>query len=615
MTLDDAVAGLFELQPHLPIVLEARWHAVEPDVNALYDRLRDARSKREREDLVDALLELLREFQQLERPLSIIESRREPDAVSWGPKESSRRGGYFGRSELELSIRPAPETAGAEPADGGAPATVERTPHLDVDAPGPIAPGTRFKASVYLSGDPLREGEEGAGIVLPDLPELQLRVWLIASEHFTIDGEDTAVITVRSGEERSTTAEFRLECTSAAPGRAGITATFAYDLRPAGSVWRELSVAGADGGAAAAAHVPAAAVRVDTVAREADLVIRILQDPDGDDRHFALTFSSPLVDEYAAGRTVPWRLRQGTKDFVAGFMDAFTSADPGGRKAALVGAGKQLFRATPEELQTAFWRIAESGSRPLETIFVVSSEPYIPWELMIPNDGPKSRPPLGVEFSVGRWVHPQHIAPVQRMPIVDSYVIAPSYSGSRALAFSAAEAQYVVDAFAGQRITPAFIRTIEAALGSRGATLLHLICHGTDAAGGQVLELDPDERLLEVQLEGLDGVMKAVAEKQPFVFINACEVGRTTPALVGTGGFAAAFTRLGARCVIAPIWSVKDSVASVVARSFYDEIRADPQKPFARVLRDIRKRAYEGDDPEDSYAAYCFYGDPLAAQA
>ena len=42
---------------------------------------------------------------------------------------------------------------------------------------------------------------------------------------------------------------------------------------------------------------------------------------------------------------------------------------------------------------------------------------------------------------------------------------------------------------------------------------------------------------------------------------------------------------------------------------FYERVRAEPTLPFADALRDIRKLAYEGDDPEDSWAAYCFYGD------
>lgn len=83
---------------------------------------------------------------------------------------------------------------------------------------------------------------------------------------------------------------------------------------------------------------------------------------------------------------------------------------------------------------------------------------------------------------------------------------------------------------------------------------------------------------------------------------------------MGSTGFAAVFTRLGARGVIAPIWGVRDSVAAAVARTFYRRIKADPTVRLAEVMCEIRKLAYEGLDPEDSYAAYCFYGDPNSAR-
>ena len=41
-----------------------------------------------------------------------------------------------------------------------------------------------------------------------------------------------------------------------------------------------------------------------------------------------------------------------------------------------------------------------------------------------------------------------------------------------------------------------------------------------------------------------------------------------------------------------------------------------PDRPFAEIIRDIRAKAYdESAVVEDTYAAYCFYGDPLAYRA
>jgi CHAT domain-containing protein len=81
-------------------------------------------------------------------------------------------------------------------------------------------------------------------------------------------------------------------------------------------------------------------------------------------------------------------------------------------------------------------------------------------------------------------------------------------------------------------------------------------------------------------------------------------------ALDGVGGFANSFIELGASAVVAPLWPVEDKAAVEATTSFYTE--ALKGKPFAKALTTIRKRAYEGSQPRDSFAAYCFYGDPLA---
>jgi len=90
---------------------------------------------------------------------------------------------------------------------------------------------------------------------------------------------------------------------------------------------------------------------------------------------------------------------------------------------------------------------------------------------------------------------------------------------------------------------------------------------------------------------------------------------RKEPALIGVGGFAEQFMILGASGVIAPLWSVKDSIAHQVAVQFYERVEREPDTPFAEILRDLRRKSYADEGGEDTWAAYTFYGDPLAVLA
>jgi CHAT domain-containing protein len=84
---------------------------------------------------------------------------------------------------------------------------------------------------------------------------------------------------------------------------------------------------------------------------------------------------------------------------------------------------------------------------------------------------------------------------------------------------------------------------------------------------------------------------------------------------VGAGGLASVFIELGAGAVVAPLWSVKDTIAHEIALKFYTEAKANGSAPLAGILQRLRAKAYDATIAEDTYAAYCFYGDPLATPA
>ena len=140
-----------------------------------------------------------------------------------------------------------------------------------------------------------------------------------------------------------------------------------------------------------------------------------------------------LVDDFAMTEPEPWNFPEETDALVAKMMDQFTlkGASEVARQASLKGAGVQLWRTAPKSFQELFWRLLDEG-QPLRTIFIASEEPNIPWELMrpqrdLPSGEREQRGALGVEFVIGRWVHPGHRSPKQHDPIEDSYVVAPTY--------------------------------------------------------------------------------------------------------------------------------------------------------------------------------------------
>ena len=94
-------------------------------------------------------------------------------------------------------------------------------------------------------------------------------------------------------------------------------------------------------------------------------------------------------------------------------------------------------------------------------------------------------------------------------------------------------------------------------------------------------------------------------------------MGQSIKTWSAVGGFGPTFLELNAGAVIAPLWSVFDTLADKITEEFYDDISADPNVSFAATIQKIRSHAYKGTLNPDlaTYAAYCFYGDPLAKRA
>jgi hypothetical protein len=517
--------------------------------------------------------------------------------------------------------RPRDEAQDQETPTGAGEATIRRTPHLDVPDELVKAAGSKFTVSVRVDSRPFESGEEGTDVVIeapPDVRRVKVGVLLLVSEHFQVEGEEYGSLTIERELPQSASLEFRLRVADEPPDRpAGIQALFLYHGRSCGQVgrqwdWQSL---GASAPAAEPEGEAPASLPVHVDAKRPDLSVFITA-PVQDGLHFKCAVETPLLPGYEEARSKKFGLPEKAETWVRGKFRWLTDEDLDSeeRRYALEEIGQELFDAAPELFREVLWKMIDAG-RPPMSIYIASVEPTLPWELMIPNRPPDKKPdvlkPLGVEFAVGRWTRSDSKSPPQLMPIRDSLVVAPVYEGEHALD-SGAEVELVTGRLNGTEIKPATRRQVERHCRETPASLLHFVCHGeADVDGDDAIELNDEELMSSSWVRANKAMRSMCAERAPLVFINACETGQLVHSIAGGAGFPFAFATIGARAIVAPLWPVDDDLARSVAEQLYTSALKPGAPPLAEILRRIRERAYVEDDA-DTFAAYCFYGDPLA---
>jgi hypothetical protein len=556
-----------------------------------------------------------------------------PDFSDLGP-------GYDDVLEDSERVSLAPDRPGAPPAPAETSSPFTRTPHMDVSGEGPFHPGEHVDLRVYADREAARPDEAVATIRIEapaSQEEFRIDVTLVTSGHLQVIGASTRPLVLRRAEARSEAVHFTVAVRGAdelsdaraqgAGAVAGIMAVFTYKTRPSGSVARSLPIAwpdetgtvadagalvppGAETVAAEADAAVAPTLSVETAALESDLQVTLVHVPGDPPGQFQCTVASPHVDLELEPET--WHSGQG-RAVVDEVLDRFIHAAPDRRSDELMGAGYEFFDAAPEAFKAYFWHLVDHVPE-FETISIVTNEDSLPWELMVPTrsdpepDDPTD--PLGVDFDIGRWTSTTVKAAPQRIALGTGLVVAPRYDEDE-LKWSADEAD-LVSTLGTQVVTPATASALEEALRSGQGGLFHFVGHGHAEGAFHELSLE-GERVAHTVLRHWLRTSGYLRHRPTLVVLNACEVGRPLPALLGSGGIPAVFIREGAAAVLAPTWSVKDSVAKDVAERFYKVLRVAPETPLPRILRDIRRLSYRrGDDVEDSYAAYCFYGDPRA---
>jgi CHAT domain-containing protein len=199
-----------------------------------------------------------------------------------------------------------------------------------------------------------------------------------------------------------------------------------------------------------------------------------------------------------------------------------------------------------------------------------------------------------------------------RLPAGRLVTIAPNYaSASRAQKRAQTESEKLVADFAAQRTDGtrvAVLKLLESATPTEPVSILHFAGHGQfapEAATDSNIKLE-DGALAASEIERPE--VRLGRHCRTLVFFNACEVGAAGAVFGEVGGWADAFLGRQFGGFIAPLWSVDDEDAGVVACELLERI-GRRHEPIGAALREIRA-AHGATSP--TFYSYLYYGDVTA---
>jgi hypothetical protein len=279
--------------------------------------------------------------------------------------------------------------------------------------------------------------------------------------------------------------------------------------------------------------------------------------------------------------------------------------------------GAQLLdELIPKELQVTLWEHRDQ----LKSIMVISTEPFIPWELVHLKDPAKGMPPdlrfLG-QMGLVRWLHqagwPPDVVKIRKGKV--RYVVPDYPHPDYVLAEAAKEPLFLKKEFQATAVTPQ-PNDVRDLLQQPGAfDLLHFACHGFAESDN----ISNAQLMLQGRVEGgkyLPAYLSATTaaqfsnlkttENRPMIVLNACQAARAGYTLTGVGGFAQAFINAGAGCFVSSLWSVGDQPARTFTETLYSELLRSRKLSDAAI--EARKKAKNAGDA--TWLAYAVYGHP-----
>lgn len=351
-------------------------------------------------------------------------------------------------------------------------------------------------------------------------------------------------------------------------------------------------------------------------------MLRIFESRNGEDISYKYELHSPalnLLERYES-KPITADRREYVESLYQEIEEYWLSSqdDVKNFTAQLRARGGQLFdQLFPRELQEKLWQ----HRKDIDSILVISEEPFIPWEMVhLKQPGkplPKETIFLG-QIGMVRWLYEAGFPPeqIEIRKNKSRYVIPHYPRPDFKLPEAEQESKFLEQKFQAKPIVPQPDRVRDFLSKGNSFDLLHFACHGNAesnniASAQLVLEgRIEQEKYIPAYLTTTDveqhSNLKGTNNRRPLVVLNACQVGRTGNNLTGVGGFAQAFLKGGAGAFIGTLWSVGDSPARTFTETLYSELIDGSNLAHAAIQ--AREAARKNGDA--TWLAYVVYGHP-----
>jgi hypothetical protein len=271
----------------------------------------------------------------------------------------------------------------------------------------------------------------------------------------------------------------------------------------------------------------------------------------------------------------------------------------------------------PQAIRDKLWQVRHR----IGCIRVISQEPAIPWEIAhFKQPGEPLQRGGGdffADYGLVRWLDNVNLPParLRYAPSACHYLVPEYERAIEPLPGAKQEKLLILKLFPTAHAVEPSTNRVRDLLSDGGFDLLHVAGHGqadSDSIWEAALILQSPKPGSQTSSEKIEMSMVSqranLRDRQPIVFLNACQLGQQGRTLSGTGGLAAAFIRSGAGLVVSTLWSIADEEALTFAKAFYTNL-IDGHS-LVQATKAARQAAARLNEP--TWLAYTVFGHPYA---